>query len=372
VNRDLIALDLTAAHLGRAGPHVYTTRLARALEPLLGERLRCISSRLAVPPSVPRRTADRLRTLGRDLWWHQIGVGLAARRAGCGLLHLPATLGPARPGIPTVVTIHDLALLHFPGYFPPWPRAYARVVLPRAARAARAVIAVSAATRKDVVEGLGVDERRVAVVPNGVDPVFNAAAAESPRAAEVWDRLRLPAAFALAVGTVEPRKNLARVLEAVWMLRARPETADVTLVHAGPTGWLAGDVERRVRDLSLGEGIRFLGYVAPADLAVLYGLARVCVYPSLYEGFGLPVAEAMACGCPVVTSNVSSLPEVAGDAAVLVDPLSVDEIAEATGALWRDEGRRRDLRARGLARALAFTWERTARETATVYDAALA
>jgi len=128
-------------------------------------------------------------------------------------------------------------------------------------------------------------------------------------------------------------------------------------------------VSPTIRALGLSDAVRFLGYVPREDLAALYGVARLCAYPSLYEGFGLPVAEAMACGCPVVTSNVSSLPEVAGDAAVLVDPRSVDEIAAGIAALWTDETRRRDLSAKGRVRATCFTWERTARATAAVYDA---
>jgi glycosyltransferase involved in cell wall biosynthesis len=173
------------------------------------------------------------------------------------------------------------------------------------------------------------------------------------------------------VGTIEPRKNLRRVLAAIHLLRSRRATADIRLVHAGPEGWLADDVPRAVRELGLSAVVRFLGFVPQSDLVALYRLARVCVYPSLYEGFGLPVAEAMACGCPVVTSDVSSLPEVAGDAAVLVDPTSVEAIADGIASLWTDEARRRSLTTHGLQRAGTFTWERAARETSAVYDAVL-
>jgi glycosyltransferase involved in cell wall biosynthesis len=371
MNRRSVALDVTIAQLGQAGPHVYVTQLARALAPRLGDRLRCIASRFAAPLGARRSAGDRFRTLGRDLWWHQLGVSLAARHAGGDLLHLPAGLGPVRPVMPTVVTIHDLIALRFPRYFPAWPRSYARVVLPRLARAARAVITDSNASKRDIVEMLGVAERRVTVVPCGVDPAFAPLAPDSDRAREVRNRFRLPRAFVLAVGAIEPRKNLPRVLEAIHRLRAQPATADVCLVHAGPAGWLADDVQRTVQALRLSAAVRFLGFVPLADLAALYSLARVCVYPSLFEGFGLPVAEAMACGCPVVTSNLSSLPEVAGDAALLVDPASAEEIADAIASLWCHEEQRLDLAARGIARARGFTWERTARETAAVYDAIL-
>ena len=357
-----VALDVTVARLGRAGPHVYITELAGALERLLGDRLRPIASRLAglVPPR--RRMSDRLRTLGRDLWWHQIGVTRAARRAGATLLHLPAGVGPMRRTIPTVLTIYDLNILRFPQLFRLWFRHYARVVLPRAARCADAIITLSQASKADIVAGLGIAPERVSVVPPGVDPLFTPLAPGHERAADLRRRYGLAGDFILTVGSVEPRKNLPRLFAAVAQLRGRPGTADVALVHAGPDGWLANGVRRT-------PGVRFLGHVPRADLATLYSLARVCAYPSLYEGFGLPVAEAMACGCPVVTSNVSSMPEVAGDAAELVDPASVDAIAASIEALWTDEARRVELARRGRERARGFTWERAARETAAVYAA---
>ncbi len=354
-----VALDLTMARLGRTGPAVYADRLAAALAPALGDRLVRIASRLAAPPAARRTATDRLRTLGRDLWWHQLGVSLAARGAGAALLHMPAGLGPVRALLPTVVTIHDTIVLRFPELFRPWHRHYTRTVLPRLARSAAAVITGSEATRTDLVEHLGVLPDRIAVVPYGVDALFAPMAAESDEARAVAARYRLPRHFVLAVGAIEPRKNLPRILEAVHRLRGRAATAGITLVHAGPEGWLADDVPR--------DTARFLGYVPVADLRVLYGLARTLVYPSLWEGFGLPVIEAMACGCPVITSAVSALPEVAGGAALLVEPTSTDALAAALERVWTDEGLRRDLVARGLERARAFTWERTARETMAVY-----
>lgn len=355
-----VALDLTIARLGRTGPAVYAEQLAAALAPVLGDRLVAVASRLATPPTARRTTADRLRTLGRDLWWHQLGVSLAARRAGARLMHLPAALGPVRPLLPAVVTIHDTLVFRFPQLFRTWHRHYARVVLPRLARAAALVITGSQAARADLVEHLGVAPERIAVVPYGVDARFAPVAADSDEARAVTARYRLPAGFILAVGAIERRKNLRRVLDAVDSLRGRAATAGITLVHAGPEGWLADELPR--------DAARFLGYVPAADLRVLYGLARAFVYPSLWEGFGFPVIEAMACGCPVVTSDVSALPEVAGGAALLVDPTATEELAAAIERVWTDEGLRRDLAARGRERARCFTWERTARETVAVYE----
>jgi glycosyltransferase involved in cell wall biosynthesis len=218
---------------------------------------------------------------------------------------------------------------------------------------------------------LGIPEHRIVVVPYGVDDGFAPVVAESERATRVRQRFSLPAAFVLTVGTIEPRKNLARLLLAVKDLRSKPDTANVRLVHAGPYGWLAADVVASVKQLGLEDAVHFLGYVASEDLPVLYSLARVMVYPSLFEGFGLPVVEAMACGCPVVTSSVSSLPEVAGDAALLVDPTSVEEIAKGIWRVWTDAGLREIMRARGLARARQYSWKRAAELTAGVYEAAM-
>jgi glycosyltransferase involved in cell wall biosynthesis len=312
-----------------------------------------IASKLATPPAARRTAADQLRTLGRDLWWHQVGVSLAARRAGATLMHLPAALGPVRPLLPTVVTIHDTIVLRFPHLFRTWQRSYARIVLPRVARSAAAVITGSEATRADIIEQLGVAADRIAVVAYGVDTRFTPVAVGSDEARAVIARYELPRDFVLTVGAIEPRKNLPRIIEAV-------EKLGIPLVHAGPDGWLAADVPRNAA--------RFLGYVPTADLRVLYGLARALVYPSLWEGFGLPVVEAMACGCPVITSTVSSLPEVAGGAALLVDPTVTDALAAAIEQVWTDDGLRQQLAERGLERARLFTWERTARETVAVYE----
>lgn len=351
------------ARLGRTGPAVYAGRLAAALPALLGDRLECLASRLAIPASARRTAADRIRTLGRDLWWHQIGVSLSARRAGAALLHMPGGLGPVRPLLPMVVTIHDTIVLRFPNLFRSWQRQYTRFVLPQLARAAAAVITGSEATRADLVEDLRIPPDRIAVVPYGVDAAFAPVAAESDEARRVVTRYQLPSDFVLSVGAVEPRKNLRRIMDAVHRLREQPATAAIALVHAGPEGWLIDDVPR--------DTARFLGYVPAADLRVLYGLARALVYPSLWEGFGLPVIEAMACGCPVVTSTVSALPEVAGGAALLVDPTATEELAAAIGRVWTDGDLRRQLVARGRERARTFTWERTARETVGVYERVL-
>ena len=367
-----VALDISNAKLGRMGVSVYIWRLFEALAPLLGDRLVPIASRFAQPVLGARRSvAERFATLMRDVWWHQAGVTLAARHRSCVLLHLPAGLGPVRGSFPKVVTVHDAMPVRFPALFRPWYRKYAAVVMPRVAQAARAVITGSHAAKQEIVEWLRVPPERVTVVPYGVDPIFIPLDPEDDRVAVVQRRYSLPGQFALTVGSVEPRKNLPRLLEAVSILRARPGTSDITLIHVGAEGWRPEVVTAAVKTHRLDGAVRFLGYVPIDHLRVLYATARVFVYPSLWEGFGLPPLEAMACGCPVVTSRVSALPEVAGGAAVLVDPTSVEELAAGIASLWCDETLRGGNIERGLERAREFTWMRAAQQTALVYDAAL-
>src|SRR5690348_14358036 len=231
---------------------------------------------------------------------------------------MPSMLAPARGSIAVVATIHDLAIVRFPEKFRTWHRTWTSWLLPRVIRSADAVVAVSRATKNDIVELLGVEAERITVIPCGINGEFSGRAVDESELRAVRDRYNLPDEFLITVGAIEPRKNLVRLLKAVKLLaESDPRFGDLTLVHAGPVGWHAAEVPRTVAELRLERHVRFLGYVPNDALAALYRLARASVYPSLFEGFGLPVLEAMASGCPVVTSNRSSLPEVAGDAAVL-------------------------------------------------------
>jgi glycosyltransferase involved in cell wall biosynthesis len=281
--------------------------------------------------------------------------------------HNPAFFAPARSAIPTVVTIHDLAVLRTPERFRPWFRNYAARALPHTVRVADRIVTGSEASREDIVERLGADAARVVVTPYGVAPHLTPLSADDPQSRAVRARYALPPRYILAVGSIEPRKNLPALLDALRIMRTLPGCEDAQLVHAGPLGWLAEDVPRSLATRGLAGAARFLGYVSESDLHALYAQARMVAYPSLFEGFGFPVLEAMACGAPVVTSNVSSLPEVAGAAALLVDPMQPDAIADAMAQLWQNETLHAELRARGLARAAAFTWRRTAEATDAVY-----
>jgi glycosyltransferase involved in cell wall biosynthesis len=283
--------------------------------------------------------SGKLSTLARDGLWYPFALG---RRRDGDVLHCPTYRGPLRSALPLVVTVHDLAVLRHPDAFNRWTRTYSPRVVPRVLAAARRIIAVSEFTRRELVELLRVPDEKIRVVPNGIDDEFTP---EGPAA---------DGEYVLAVGTLEPRKNLPRLVEA-----ARRSGVELRVV--GARGW--GGVEVG------GNGVRWLGEVTDADLARLYRGARCVAYPSVYEGFGIPVLEAMACGAPVVTSRGTAMEEIADGAAVLVDP---SDPAELAAGIERAAAERETLVPRGLERARAFRWDAVARATVGVYREALA
>lgn len=280
--------------------------------------------------------------------------------------HLLPRLGRAA----TVFTIHDLIFRFFPEYHLPLNRWYLRLMLPRFIRRADALIAVSNHTARDVAQWLDIPREKLTVVYEGVNPRYQPLQdrAELERVRAVY---RLPPRFILFLGTIEPRKNLLTLLESYAAL-LNSHTEVPPLVVAGRKGWLYKPTLARIDELGLTEHIRLTDWIAEADVPALLNLAEVFVYPSLYEGFGLPPLEAMACGTPVVCSNASSLPEVVSDAGILFDPRDSAALTNALGCLLDSPTQRAELRARGIARARRFTWERAARETLAVYQRAAA
>jgi glycosyltransferase involved in cell wall biosynthesis len=337
-----------------------TTGAGNALGWLL-ERLRVDAPQHEYVVLTPPSRDWRLR---RQLWWEQVEFPRQAARLGADVLHVPGgTSTPLVRRRRTVVTLHDFAPSAHPEWLPPGPgRWYWGRWVVRTAALADCVLVPSQATRRDAVGLARIAERRVRVTPWGVPPdVANGA---DPGAADaVRRRHGLPDRYVLYVGTIDRRKDYATLLRALRELDARVPLVVVGSIIAGRT-----DFDEMLGELRVRARVRVLGYVPRADLPGLYAAARAFVYPSLFEGFGLPVLEAMACGVPVVTYNVCSLPEVAGDGAVLLDPpVSPETLAAALTRVLDDAPFRRDLIARGRARARCFDWRDTARATLDAY-----
>lgn len=290
------------------------------------------------------------------------------RRLGVDLLHEPHYILPLFTPSRSVVTIHDCIHLLFPQYLPnAGALSYARYMMGHAIRRSAVVLTVSEASRQDILRFYpDADEERVQVVPNAIDPNLIANPGED-EIERVRERYQIRGRFVLYAGNIKPHKNLERLIEAFGRLKQRPAFDDLKLLIIGDDSHKYGSLRRAVEGAGIRQDVRFFGFVPDSTLAALYRLASVFAFPSLYEGFGLPPLEAMACGAPVVTSKISSLPEVVGDAAVLVDPYSVDEIADGIARVLEDDTLRMDLIERGHRRAHAFSWERSVTQIHDTY-----
>jgi glycosyltransferase involved in cell wall biosynthesis len=301
----------------------------------------------------------------------QLSVPLDLRRERIDLFHAPHYVLPPLVPCKSVVTIHDCIHLRFPQYLPNrFAYAYARASMWIAAHRASRVLTVSAASKRDILRYFHVPDAKIDVIYNAIDERFG----ETPAPEEVErvrERYQLGGPFVLYAGNIKPHKNLERLIEAFHMFR-RGEFEHVKLLIIGDEISKYATLRRAVHRYKLHKHVRFFGFVPDRTLAILYRLAGVFVFPSLYEGFGLPPLEAMASGTPVITSNVSSLPEVVGDAALLIDPYEPDAIADAMRRVLGTPSLRDDLRARGFARAREFSWERSIRRVRAIYEEVLA
>ena len=302
--------------------------------------------------------------------WMQAVLPWQLARLGADVCHFTNSVASWCTPCPSIVTIHDTTLWLFPEHHPRRRLLSMRPVIPLAARRAKAVIAVSDAAKRDIVRILKVPADRVHVVYEAAAPCFQPLVGDALLTA-VRRRYRLPDRFVLHVGTIEPRKNLVRLLEAYSLLR-RDGNRSHALVLVGNRGWKDADVFSTVERLGLEGLVHVLGYVPTEGLVALYNLTDSLAYPSLYEGFGLPVVEAMACGAPVVASRCGSIPEVAGSAAEFVEANDVESIAAGLRHVLNDPERRAELRLRGRARAASFSWAAAAEQTRRVYDAVAA
>ena len=302
----------------------------------------------------------------RRVAWEQTILPNLLRRSGAALLHAPAFVAPVRRVCPYVLTVHDLSFVHHPEFFRAANRLYLKTLTGLSGRRATAVITISDATARDVHRLLGVPSKSIFTVYPGVSPDFY------PRpdrdVARFRREMNLPERFVLYLGTLEPRKNLVRLVRAFAQL----DRDDVHLVLAGAKGWSYEDILAEIEHLALGDRVHIPGYVSSESLPFWYNAASVFAYPSIHEGFGIPVLEALACGVPTLTSTSTSLPEAGGDATVQVLPFDDEAIATGLDRLLTDEGLRETLRAEGLDHARHFSWARMAEETTEVYRWALA
>src|SRR5215213_5149261 len=350
-----IAIDARLNAYRQGGIPQYTRQLVTALADVATEdQIVSFQHRdqlrpLAIAPNVVRRTALTPPHHRFEQWTLPLEVLLARPD----VLHCPDFIAPVRRFCPAVVTIHDLAFMHYPEILDASARAYYSQVTSNAPRA-DAIIAVSESTRQDIAQFLDIPIEQIDVIYEGEARVLNS----TPVAAGT---------FMLFVSTLEPRKNLPTLLQALRICIDRRPDAGYRLVIVGRRGWRDEAIFQAARDLKLADHVLFTGGVGQYDLRWLYNACRLYINPSLYEGFGLPLLEAMACGAPSLAAATSSLPEIGGEAAIYVPPLEAEQWADEMMALWDDEDRRAELGRMGVARAQQFSWNRAARETLKVY-----
>ena len=369
----MIAIDYTPAYEQGGGIGRYTRELTAALAHLDSQtsyRLFVAGAR-ELPPAPGANFAWRPtrltpRWLAR-LWGRaRLPLPVEAFTGAVSLYHATDfVLPPTLPRTKTLLTVHDLSFVRVPESAQPSLKRYLDNVVPRSVRRADHILADSQATKDDLTALYGTPPEKITVLLSGVDARFRRV--DDPAAREATrTKYGIPARpYLFAVGTVQPRKNYRRLIQALAQLRAGGR--DIGLVIAGGRGWLEDPIYAALRETGMTEFVHFIGFADDADLPALYSGAAVCALPSLYEGFGLPVLEAMACGTPVLTSNVSSLPEVAGDAALIVAPTNLDAITAGLARLLDDAALRERLIALGYAQAARFTWAASATQLLTIY-----
>jgi len=364
----LIGIDASrAAAVERTGTENYSLFLIRALLQLdRNNRYRLYFNQPPAPGLFATVENAEIRTMPFPRLWTHVRLSWEMATKPPDVLFVPAHVLPLVHPRRSVVTVHDLGYLYYPQAHTRWARWYLQWATCYNARAAAHVIADSQATKRDLIEHCHAPPDKVTVVYPGYDVSF-APARDSARLAAVRERHQIPGTYVIYVGTLQPRKNLARLLDAFAVLSE--QTSAVHLVIAGRKGWLYEPLFARVHQLGLEERVHFTGYVPQEDLPALIAGARAFVLPSLYEGFGLPVLEAMACGTAVICSNASSLPEVAGDAAIMVNPHDTGQLVHALHRILDDDQLRRELAQKGLRQVKRFSWQKCAQQTMEVLQA---
>lgn len=367
-------LDVSAAVHQRAGLARYAEGLARALLTHHGQQYRfglfynrTDHARLpAGLEGIPVRSVRAgYKPWRMAVWLGQLlGIGFDRLLPEAEVFHATEHLLLPLCSVPAVLTVHDLVYHLFPSYHKRLNYWYLNAAMPLYVRRANAVIAVSESTKRDLIRVYGVADSKISVVYEAASPAFRPAAPE--QIAETKARYGLPDRYLLTLGTIEPRKNLIRLVSALQALRRKDR--ELSLVIVGSTGWLYQDFFEQLEKLDDPRAVLLSGYVPDADLPAVISGAAALVLASLYEGFGLPIVEAMACGTPVICSNTSSLPELGGNAAKYFDPQDTQNMTDVIASVLEDADLRAEMRQRGLAQAARFSWQRTAAETLAVYE----
>ncbi|MDZ4721478.1 MAG: glycosyltransferase family 1 protein [Roseiflexaceae bacterium] len=363
-----VAIDarLNAYRIG--GIPQYTRRLTEALAAIAPETT--ILTLQHYEQHAPLVTAPNVKRLAcftpPHHRWERFALPIELLRARADVAHFPDFIAPTLRPCRAITTIHDLAFLHFPEILDDAARTfYGRVR--ESVQHSDAVIAVSEATRRDIVERLQVAPETIDVVYEAAGPAFAPLEVPAHEIRMFGNEQISAGSFALFVSTIEPRKNLATLLRALRICRDRQPDRNYRLVVVGARGWRDEGIFATLQELRLADAIQFVGKVSDSELCWLYNACRMYINPSLYEGFGLPLLEAMACGAACIASQTSSLPEIGGNAAIYIPPLAVEQWADSIVALWEDADRRAELGRLGSTRARQFSWERAARETIAIY-----
>lgn len=366
-----VGVDARLTYYREGGISTYTMGLLRGLSQVIGDREEVVvlqSRRDRAPRVAARGFSTAYLATPPHHRLEQIGLPLELIWRGLDVVHCPDFIPPLRRRCRAVITVHDLAFLLYPHLLTEESQRYYGQI-DQAVKSADAIIAVSQNTRNDLVERVGAKPEKVVVIPEAADEIYRPLDRDLVEAT-LQRRFRFGRGYILFVGTIEPRKNLPFLLRAYALLKERWRSVGRSvpkLVIAGRKGWLFGEVFRAVEDLRLGDDVIFVGVVSPDDLVILYNGASLLVFPSLYEGFGLPLLEAMACGTPVVGAEVSSIPEVVGDAGLLYSPKDIEALISGLESLILDEGLANRLREKGFERVKGFSWTATARETLALY-----
>ncbi len=358
-----IGIETNILSIDKAGAGVYTKELTSRLKTIDKENSYHFLKFGAGNRN--RGIFSKLNGLACDIFWMQFILSRELKKHKLDLLHCPAFKAPLKSPVPLVVTFYDIHILKHPHDYNLWLSSYLNFMLPKIAKTADKIITISEFSRRDIVNTLSIPEEKVTVTYCGVNDTFRVTT-DNALKNNILKKYKLNKKFILYVGALQPRKNIPALLKAYSELK-KNHGFDYDLVLVGSTGWRNKRIFTLIEKLGLNNDVRFLGHVPEADLPVIYSLAEFFVYPTFFEGFGMPVLEAMSCGCPVITSDTSSLPEVVGDAGIMVDPGNTQELKNAMLRLSRDHSLKNELKEKGIRRAKMFSWDKCARETLGVY-----